>query len=107
MARDAEELAAAGVRPLRVNHYGDRLAICAKGPARRICRRRLMKPELLEPIIEVSPPPPPRRLSNDLKDLLVQARGRSLSLGELEEILQGRGFALFILLLALPFSFPI
>lgn len=66
-----------------------------------------MNPDLLDPIIEVSPPPPARRLSNDLKDLLEQAKGRSLSVGELEEILQGRGFALFILLLALPFSFPI
>ncbi len=66
-----------------------------------------MKPDLLEPVIEVTPPPPPRRLSRDLQELLDAAQGRSLSLRELEEILQGRGFALFILLLALPFCFPI
>jgi hypothetical protein len=64
-----------------------------------------MTPPILEPIIE--PPLPARRLSTDLKDLLREAAGRSLSLGELEQILHGRGFALFILLLALPFSFPI
>lgn len=52
-------------------------------------------------------PVPPRRLSTDLADILREAKGRSLTLGELEEILQGRGFALFILLLVLPFIFPI
>jgi hypothetical protein len=57
-----------------------------------------MTSPLLEPIIE--PPVPPRRLSSDLKDLLREAAGRSLTLGELEQILHGRGFALFILLLA-------
>ena len=66
-----------------------------------------MKPHLLEPLIEVEAPVPARRLSTDLKDLLREAGGRSLSLRELEEILQGRGFALMILLLALPFAFPI
>ncbi len=66
-----------------------------------------MKPEVLDPVLEVVPPPPARRLSTDLQELLDVAAGRSLSLGELEEILQGRGFALFILLLALPFAFPI
>ena len=30
-----------------------------------------------------------------------------MTLGELEEILQGRGFGMFLLLLALPFTFPI
>ena len=62
-------------------------------------------PPLLEKVIE--PPVPARRLSSDLRDLLREANGRSLSLGELEQLLQGRGFALFILLLALPFAFPI
>jgi hypothetical protein len=51
--------------------------------------------------------PPARRLSVDLHDLLAEANGRSLTLGQLEAILQGRGFALFILLLSLPFLFPI
>jgi hypothetical protein len=50
---------------------------------------------------------PPRRLSDELRALLVHANGRALSLGELEETLQGRGFALFILLLSLPFCAPI
>ncbi len=50
---------------------------------------------------------PPQRLSDDLRMLLVRAGGRSLSLGELEQILQGRGFALFILLMSLPFCAPI
>lgn len=51
--------------------------------------------------------PPIRRLSSDLREVLREANGRALTLGELEEILQGRGFALFILLLALPSLFPI
>ena len=50
---------------------------------------------------------PAQRLSDDLRMLLAHAAGRSLTLGELEEILQGRGFALLILLLALPFCTPI
>jgi hypothetical protein len=39
--------------------------------------------------------------------LLRLAAGRTLTIGELEDILQGRGFALFILLLSLPFLFPV
>lgn len=66
-----------------------------------------MPVDLLEPPIRLEPPLPPRRLSTDLKEILREAAGRSLSLGELEQILQGRGFALFILILALPFVFPI
>lgn len=66
-----------------------------------------MKSDLLEPVLEVVPPPPPRRLSTDLRELLELTNGRSLSLGELEEIMQGRGFALFILLMSLPFASPI
>jgi hypothetical protein len=62
-------------------------------------------PPILEQVIE--PPVPARRLSTDLKELLREADGRSLTLGELEEIMKGRGFALFILLLALPFIFPL
>ena len=48
----------------------------------------------------------PRRLSDDLRALLVQAEGRSLSIGEIEALLQGRGFALLIMLLAAPFLIP-
>ncbi len=59
-----------------------------------------------EPLPESSGPAA-RRLSEDLQELLRQAAGRSLTVGELEEILEGRGFALFILLFSLPFVFPI
>jgi hypothetical protein len=48
-----------------------------------------------------------RRLSRDLEELLERAGGRSLTFSELQEILGGRGFALFILLLSLPFSSPV
>jgi len=53
------------------------------------------------------PPPTPPRLSEDLRELLRETGGRAITLGELERILQGRGFGLFLLLLALPFTFPI
>ena len=53
------------------------------------------------------PPETPHRLSADLRDLLREAAGRSMTLGQLEQILKGRGFGLFLLLLALPFTFPI
>ncbi len=52
-------------------------------------------------------PATPPRLSSDLRDLLREAAGRSLTLGELEQTLKGRGFGLLLLLLALPFTFPI
>jgi hypothetical protein len=42
-----------------------------------------------------------------LRDLLRQADGRALTIGQLEQILQGRGFALFILLVSIPFLFPV
>lgn len=63
--------------------------------------------EVLEPPLNAEAPLPPRRLSTDLRELLAEAAGRSLTIGELEEILKGRGFALFILLLSIPFCFPI
>lgn len=67
-----------------------------------------LTPDLLQPPVEpVTDEAPVRRLSMDLQDLLREAAGRALTLAELEEILQGRGFALFILLLSLPFLFPI
>jgi hypothetical protein len=65
-----------------------------------------MTHHLLEPPIG-GEPLPAQRLSDDLRELLAKAAGRSLTLGELEGILQGRGFALFILLLSLPFCAPI
>ena len=49
----------------------------------------------------------PHRLSTDLRELLREAAGRSMTLGELEGMLKGRGFGMFLLLLALPFTFPI
>lgn len=67
-----------------------------------------MTPDLLEPPLHPNPTaPPPRRLSDDLRELLAEAAGRSLTIGELEQILQGRGFALFILIFSLPFCAPI
>jgi len=65
-----------------------------------------MSPGILDPPLG-EPAPPARRLSDDLRALLAYADGRTLTLGELETILQGRGFALFILLLSLPFCAPI
>jgi hypothetical protein len=49
----------------------------------------------------------PRRLSTDLHELLRETAGRAVTLGELERILKGRGFAMFLLLMSLPFAFPI
>ena len=49
----------------------------------------------------------PPRLSTDLRKLLAEAAGRSMTLGELEQMLKGRGFGMLLLLLALPFTFPI
>jgi hypothetical protein len=69
-----------------------------------------LTPEVLPPPVEereIQEELPAKRLSSDLKELLRLAAGRSLTLGELEDILQGRGFALFILLLSIPFLFPI
>ena len=56
---------------------------------------------------DTPPPPTPPRLSEDLRELLRETGGRAITLGELERILQGRGFGLFLLLLALPFTFPL
>lgn len=48
--------------------------------------------------------PPERRLSEDIAALL--AEERALSIGEIESLLQGRGFALLLMLLAAPFLIP-
>jgi len=50
--------------------------------------------------------PSPHRLSEDLQALLDQANGQSLSIGEIESLLKGRGFALLIMLLSAPFLVP-
>jgi hypothetical protein len=47
-----------------------------------------------------------RRLSEDLRAILREANGRAMTIAELEDILQGRGFAMFILLLSAPFIVP-
>ncbi len=54
-----------------------------------------------------APQETPHRLSTDLRELLREAAGRSMTLGELEGMLKGRGFGMLLLLLALPFTFPI
>lgn len=66
-----------------------------------------MSSDLLEPPTEHRPELPARRLSDDLREVLREAAGRNVTLGELEQKLQGRGFALFILILSIPFCFPI
>ncbi|HEX8294773.1 MAG TPA: exopolysaccharide biosynthesis protein [Chthoniobacteraceae bacterium] len=67
-----------------------------------------MNPELLEPVTAAADPTPPvaRKLSTDLRALLREANGRPVTIEELEGLLQGRGFAMFILLLAAPFLIP-
>lgn len=50
---------------------------------------------------------PARRLSEDLRGLQHEAAGRDLTIAELEHVLQGRGVTLFMLLMSLPFCFPI
>lgn len=50
-------------------------------------------------------PIPATRLSDDLEALRAQCDGKSLTLGELESALKGRGFAVLLMLLALPFCF--
>lgn len=62
---------------------------------------KFLRAALFEPEAE------PRRLSTDLHELLRATAGRAVTLGELEQILKGRGFALFLLLMSLPFAFPI
>ncbi|HEV7866741.1 MAG TPA: exopolysaccharide biosynthesis protein [Chthoniobacteraceae bacterium] len=65
-------------------------------------------PELLDPPVEEPAPPAPvvRSLSTDLRALLRDAGGRAVTIEEIESLLQGRGFAMFILLLSAPFLVP-
>ncbi len=62
---------------------------------------------LLEPEINEPSAVPPRRLSHDFVELQRESAGKSLTIDELAQVLQARGFTLFILLLALPFCLPI
>ena len=48
---------------------------------------------------------PASRLSSDLAALRARSAGQSLTVNELEKALKGRGFAMLLLLLALPFCF--
>lgn len=48
---------------------------------------------------------PPARLSDDLAELRRRSAGQSLTVDEMEQALKGRGFAMLLLLLALPFCF--
>ncbi|HWL52856.1 MAG TPA: exopolysaccharide biosynthesis protein [Chthoniobacteraceae bacterium] len=50
--------------------------------------------------------PPQSRLSADLERLLSESHGEALTLGEIEQRLKGRGFALLTMLLAVPFVIP-
>ena len=65
-----------------------------------------VSPEVLPPASDTPEPPPVRRLSQDLRAILREADGRAMTVAELESILQGRGFAMFILLLSAPFVVP-
>ena len=65
-----------------------------------------VSPELLPPASDTPEAPPVRRLSQDLRAILREADGRAMTVAELESILQGRGFAMFILLLSAPFIVP-
>jgi hypothetical protein len=56
------------------------------------------------------PTPPesevPRRLSEDLQEILIQSQGQSITIEEIENILRGRGVAMLILVLSAPFIVP-
>ena len=66
----------------------------------------VVSPEVFAPVGGSSAVPPVRRLSQDLRAILREANGRAMTIAELEDILQGRGFAMFILLLSAPFIVP-
>ncbi|MEO7319250.1 MAG: exopolysaccharide biosynthesis protein [Chthoniobacteraceae bacterium] len=66
----------------------------------------VVTPEIPSPASDKPDPPPVRRLSQDLRAILREANGRAMTVAELESILQGRGFAMFILLLSAPFLVP-
>ncbi|MBS0656759.1 MAG: exopolysaccharide biosynthesis protein [Verrucomicrobia bacterium] len=49
----------------------------------------------------------PRSLSKSLEDILTYADGRDVTLANIVEVLQGRGFNLLILLITIPFCQPV
>ncbi len=61
---------------------------------------------LHSPLI-ISPPAQPRRLVQDLKDLLVHAAGKSLTIDEIKHALKNDGFAMLIMFMALPCVLPV
>ena len=65
-----------------------------------------VSPEVFPSVGGITTVPPVRRLSQDLRAILREANGRAMTIAELEAILQGRGFAMFILLLSAPFIVP-
>ncbi|MEA3211866.1 MAG: hypothetical protein QOE70_4923 [Chthoniobacter sp.] len=66
-----------------------------------------MKAGIPQPLPEAEPrPPASRKLSSDLRELLRQAAGQAVTVEEIENLLQGRGFAMFIFILAAPFLIP-
>lgn len=66
------------------------------------------EPSTLEPALAVPAPAieEPRRLSTDLRALLHEADGCTVTVERIEEILKGRGVAMLILLLSAPFMIP-
>ena len=66
----------------------------------------VVSPEVSRSARETPRVEPIRRLSEDLRAILREANGRAMTIAELESILQGRGFAMFILLLSAPFIVP-
>lgn len=53
------------------------------------------------------PNPERRRLTEDLHQLLADAKDRDLTIGEIEQMLKERGFAILIMALAIPFVIPV
>lgn len=51
--------------------------------------------------------PPPRKLSDELQRMIDEIAQRSVTVGELIVVLQGRAYDLLLLLLALPFLLPV
>lgn len=47
------------------------------------------------------------RFSNDLRELLKELDGRGITIGDLESSMKGRGFALLIVILCVPFIQPV
>lgn len=54
----------------------------------------------------LSAPAPPPKLSADLEELLARAGEEAMTVREMEAALRGRGFAVVVLVLCMPFLFP-